>query len=371
MRKILLTLFLFLLTVNVEAGTTFNTYTGKFDIIPTVTEEDASPAITTCKTYKFANSNLTDNGDGTCSIADQTGAGGATAWNSIGDAAADGSVAFGDTSQDITANTNDTTAITQDVLSIEINNDALTDALVQRIFVLEMVVSNNGVENALVIDNKDTDDVLVKGIEFVVAAGGLTTAIDASDPQIADALNIGANPIATGNNPATIGDSTTDSWTVTTDSTGNGEVVLPDGSVSGTEVLDDTIGDVDVTDAADFNTASFGITIDGGGSVITTGVKGYIEVPFAMTIDTATFLCDQSGSIVVDVWKDTYANYPPVDADSITAAAPPTISGATKSQDTTLTGWTLTVAAGVVMGFNVDSVTTVTRCHLIISGYKT
>ena len=40
-----------------------------------ITEEDASPS---CFGYKikFANSNVTDNGDGTCSIADQTGAGG-------------------------------------------------------------------------------------------------------------------------------------------------------------------------------------------------------------------------------------------------------------------------------------------------------
>jgi len=69
--------------------------------------------------------------------------------------------------------------------------------------------------------------------------------------------------------------------------------------------------------------STIGITIDGGGSAITTGQKGYIEVPFACTISRATTLADQSGSIVIDVWKDTYANYPPVDADSITASAPP------------------------------------------------
>lgn len=102
--------------------------------------------------------------------------------------------------------------------------------------------------------------------------------------------------------------------------------------------------------------------IDGGGSAITTGVKGYLEVPFAWTNITAgRMLADVSGSIVVDVWKDTYANYPPVDADSITASAPLTISSATKSSDTTLTGWTKTGSAGDILGFNVDSATTVTR----------
>jgi hypothetical protein len=101
--------------------------------------------------------------------------------------------------------------------------------------------------------------------------------------------------------------------------------------------------------------------IDGGGSAITTGVKGFLEVPYACTINSNTVLADQSGSIVIDVWVDTYANYPPTDADSITASAPPTISTAVKSQDTTLTGWTVALSKGDIIGFNVDSITTVER----------
>ena len=114
--------------------------------------------------------------------------------------------------------------------------------------------------------------------------------------------------------------------------------------------------------------ASVQLIIDGGGATIATGVKGYIEVPFAWTNITAgRLLADQSGSIVVDVWKDTYANYPPVDADSITASAPLTISSATKSQDTTLTGWTKTGSAGDILGFNVDSATTVQRVTVALT----
>ena len=117
--------------------------------------------------------------------------------------------------------------------------------------------------------------------------------------------------------------------------------------------------------------ASIQIVIDGGGSAITTGVKGFLEVPFACTINRVTMLADQSGSIVVDIWKDTYANYPPTDADSITASAVPTISATTKSQDTTLTGWTTAIAAGDILGFNVDSITTVTRVTLALKVTKT
>ena len=103
---------------------------------------------------------------------------------------------------------------------------------------------------------------------------------------------------------------------------------------------------------------------DGGGSALTTGIKGDIEIPFACTINAVTMLADQSGSLVVDIWKSAYSAYPPVDAGSITASAVPTISAATKSQNLTLTGWTTAIAAGDILRFNIDSITTITRCTL-------
>jgi hypothetical protein len=105
--------------------------------------------------------------------------------------------------------------------------------------------------------------------------------------------------------------------------------------------------------------------IDGGGNVIGTGAKkAYLSVPVNCTITKARLLADQSGSIVVDVWKDTYANYPPTVADTITASAKPTLSSAQKSEDSTLTGWTTALTAGDVIEVNVDSVTTVTKVYL-------
>lgn len=111
-------------------------------------------------------------------------------------------------------------------------------------------------------------------------------------------------------------------------------------------------------------TRQIGITIDGAGAVITTGIKGFKSFPVAGTITGVRMLADQSGSAVVDIWKDTYANYPPTVADTITAAAKPTITTAIKSEDTTLTGWNVTVNAGDVFGFNVDSAATITRLTL-------
>jgi len=110
--------------------------------------------------------------------------------------------------------------------------------------------------------------------------------------------------------------------------------------------------------------------IDGGGSAITTGEKGHLRIPFACTINRVTMLADVSGSIVVDIWKDTYANFPPTDADSITAAAPPTITTAQKSEDSTLTSWTRAIAADNILAFNVDSITTITRVTISLRVVK-
>ena len=114
------------------------------------------------------------------------------------------------------------------------------------------------------------------------------------------------------------------------------------------------------------------LIIDGGGATITTGVKAYIPIiGFTGTITAWRILADASGSIVVDVWKDTYANFPPVVADTIAGTEKPTLSSAQKNEDTALSTWTTALADGEVLGFNVDSATTVQRVTLILKIQET
>ena len=61
------------------------------------------------------------------------------------------------------------------------------------------------------------------------------------------------------------------------------------------------------------------LTMDGAGSAVPTGVRGYLQIPFACTITAARIVCSPSATCVVDIWKDTYANFPPTNADTITA----------------------------------------------------
>lgn len=104
---------------------------------------------------------------------------------------------------------------------------------------------------------------------------------------------------------------------------------------------------------------------------ITAGIAGDIRFPWACTISGAYLFADQSGSIVIDLWKQTYASYPPLVAQTITASAKPTLSSATKYSDTTLTGWTTSVAAGDIIRINVDSATTVTQVALLLTFTRT
>lgn len=105
--------------------------------------------------------------------------------------------------------------------------------------------------------------------------------------------------------------------------------------------------------------------IDGGGAVISTGIKGDLVVDFACTITKWTVLADVSGSIAVAIWKDSYANFPPVVGDLLVT---PTISGATKAQTGSLSH---ALAAGDVLRFNVNSAATITKATIALTVSRT
>ena len=127
----------------------------------------------------------------------------------------------------------------------------------------------------------------------------------------------------------------------------------------------DLNGNVDVAtvkfpDNSTFTTAALiqtiGVDIGDSVNVIIGTPFTYIRVPFNCTIISATIVADVSSSAVVDVLKGAYASWPTV--TSITASAPPTLSGAVSATDTTLTGWTTSIVAGDMIKFAVTSVST-------------
>jgi len=82
-------------------------------------------------------------------------------------------------------------------------------------------------------------------------------------------------------------------------------------------------------------------------------------------------VADQVGDIVIDVWAEAWADYPPTNDDSIAGTELPTLSTNDNAQDTDLGSWTTALSAGDVLGFYVDSVSTVQRVTLSLGIIKT
>ena len=124
-------------------------------------------------------------------------------------------------------------------------------------------------------------------------------------------------------------------------------------------------------DSSDLVLAGINVVLGGGDSAISTGVKVDIEVPFNCTLKSCRMFADQTGSITVDIWKDSYTNFPPDNDDSITdAGTNPAISSGVKMEDTTLTNWTTSLTKGDILRINVDSCSTITRCTLSLGVEK-
>jgi len=103
----------------------------------------------------------------------------------------------------------------------------------------------------------------------------------------------------------------------------------------------------------------------GAGSPILAGYAGDIQIPFAGTIIESSLVADQSGSIVCGISKSSYSGFPG-SLTSIVASAPPTLSAAQKSTDSTLTGWTTSIAANDILRFSVTSASSVTNVTLTL-----
>ena len=110
--------------------------------------------------------------------------------------------------------------------------------------------------------------------------------------------------------------------------------------------------------------------IDGGGSAITTGGKGHLEVPFTCTLQQVSLLADQIGSIKIDIWRDTYDRYPPTNGDSICGGNEPEIAGGRKYRDSVLSGWTKVLNTGDILAFKIDICTTITRAVICLKVVK-
>lgn len=113
------------------------------------------------------------------------------------------------------------------------------------------------------------------------------------------------------------------------------------------------------------NIRSLNLIVDGHGFPITTGIKGDVRLDFFATVLAWKLVADQVGDVVLDVWKASFAAFPPTVPDSIVGAVQPELVGQLKASDDVLTGWTTGFERGDYLRLNVDSVDgTLTRVVL-------
>lgn len=99
--------------------------------------------------------------------------------------------------------------------------------------------------------------------------------------------------------------------------------------------------------------ATVGATFSGDD--LAAGVTRIVRVPHGLTPTTWVIFSDASISIVIDIWADTLANYPPTDADTITGGNEPEVSGAA-IDDGDASAFD-PIVAGDFVAFTIDSLT--------------
>lgn len=111
--------------------------------------------------------------------------------------------------------------------------------------------------------------------------------------------------------------------------------------------------------------------LDGGGSVLTTGIKGVIRIEQDCEITRWALMADQSGSIIVDINRYTsLANYDAGTKASITGTDTPDLVSDKSDDSVALTGWTVILNEGDILEYEIDSITTIERATLSLRATK-
>jgi len=118
-----------------------------------------------------------------------------------------------------------------------------------------------------------------------------------------------------------------------------------------------------------------GGSINGAGSVITTGTKQLLRVPYDCTITSWEIVINPPGEITMGIFKSTYDTFPT--SLSITGYGPPQCGQTVesvfypeargRSESPGGNGWNTTLTAGEYLEFRVTSVTTATAACLTLT----
>jgi hypothetical protein len=97
------------------------------------------------------------------------------------------------------------------------------------------------------------------------------------------------------------------------------------------------------------------VVISGNGAVITTGVKGWIQLPYNCAPVGWTMFSDVAATAIMEVWKDIPANYPPTSADIVTPNFRPNVAANIYGSSTAVGTWNSDWNEDDILAFNVFS----------------
>jgi len=147
------------------------------------------------------------------------------------------------------------------------------------------------------------------------------------------------------------------------------------GTFSGTSGFSGELGPAGTSGQSGYSgaigTDTIQYVLDGGEYPLSNGIKGTVCMDYAFEVLDWRLVCDQAGDLEVDVWRSTYAGFPPNSTNSICGTGVPTITGAQKGQDSVLAGWTKTFAAGTNFTFYVVGCAAITRATLAMKVRRT
>lgn len=176
-----------------------------------------------------------------------------------------------------------TNATTENGMYLAITaQDTTSGTLAQYGLNIENSASTEGLDALIYLNNADTDDAVATGILFNSAAGTMTTAIDATDPEITTAFSVGANDIN-----GTTGLINYDNFDV--DASGN-ITIAGDIAVNGGDMTTSTSTfNLLTTNATTVNFASAAVILNIGDSAISKAIEiGGVTADGTDTIEIAT-----------------------------------------------------------------------------------
>ena len=112
-------------------------------------------------------------------------------------------------------------------------------------------------------------------------------------------------------------------------------------------------------------TRTINFVLDNGSQDITTGSKGQLNLDVTGRIESWMLVANTTGSIVIDIKKDTYTTYPD-SFTSIVGSEYPRLSNAKKARDESLSTWSTQLTAGDILDFDVVSCSGVQKCSLFL-----